>query len=65
MPRNQRSLRECIRRALCDAVSRERPPGAYRVRVHHGRLLPGVEPRRMNQLAEALEDEESVRRTLV
>lgn len=60
--REQRSVREFVRDALLEAVAVRRPQAPFRVCAHPGRLLPGVDPSRMNQLADELEDEGLIRR---
>jgi hypothetical protein len=54
----RRTLREVLNDALRLAFTRERSSARYRVEVHHARLLPGIDPDRLNQLADELEDEE-------
>lgn len=58
----RRSLREVLNDALRLAFTREQPLAGYRVEVHHARLLSGIDPDRLNQLADELEDEELVGR---
>lgn len=56
------SVREVIEahlRAALDAGP-SRPP--YNVPVHHSALVPGIDPRRLHQLAEELDDDEAIAR---
>lgn len=60
--RENRSVREVVNDALRRALVPQRKGAPYRVRPHDSPLQPGVDPRRLNQLADELEDEDRVRR---
>jgi hypothetical protein len=47
-------LNDAVRRGLSPA--RPGPRRRYRVKVHAAKLAPGVDPLRLNQLADELED---------
>ena len=52
----KQTVNEAIRRGLApDRVRRARTP--FRVAVHRARLLPGVDRRAFNRMADELEDE--------
>ena len=55
--RERRSVREVVNDALRRALVTNRPVEPYQVRVHHSALQPGIDGRRLNQLADALADE--------
>ena len=50
-------LNDAVRRGL--APVRLRPKGRYRVKAHTAKLAAGVDPLRLNQLADELEDARS------
>lgn len=60
--RERRPVREIVNDALRRALVTQRASTAFRVSVHHSALCPGIDPDRMNQLADELEDEALVER---
>lgn len=60
--REQQSIREVVNDALRRALVEDRAAERFEVRVHHSGLMPGIDPDRMNQLADELEDEALVHR---
>lgn len=59
--RERRSLRGIIEDAL-RASLRGSAPSRYEPYVHHSALLPGVDVRRLNELASEVEDERTIAR---
>ncbi|HXJ22333.1 MAG TPA: antitoxin [Polyangia bacterium] len=49
-------VNDALRRGLGPGLADERQD-PYRVKVHHARLRPGIDPTAMNRLADELEDE--------
>jgi hypothetical protein len=49
-------VNDALRRGLSPRLADE-PDEAYRVKVHHARLRPGIDPTAMNRLTDELEDE--------
>ncbi|MEZ4265792.1 MAG: ribbon-helix-helix protein, CopG family [Myxococcota bacterium] len=58
----RRSVREVVNDALREALVGRRSSRPYRVEVHHARFMPGIDPERLNQLADELEDDEFLAR---
>ncbi|MSP62731.1 MAG: antitoxin [Myxococcales bacterium] len=56
----KRVVNDAIRQALSPRASRKSKP--FRIAVHKARLLAGIDPARLNQLADELEDEASLRK---
>lgn len=50
-------MKAVINDALRMALGRAQQPRPYRVDVHHSPLAPGVDPGRLNQLADELDQE--------
>lgn len=57
-----RPVREVANDALREVLGSRQVPELYRVEVQHARLLPGVDPDRLNQLADEFEDHASLAR---
>jgi DNA-binding FadR family transcriptional regulator len=55
--RERRSVRDVINDLLRGALVHQRPGEPFRVEVQHSALQPGIDPHRLNQLADELEDE--------
>ena len=51
------SMKSVVNDALRQALRPAQAPRPYRVDVHHSELVVGVDPARLNQLADELEDE--------
>jgi predicted transcriptional regulator len=60
--RERRSMREVLNDALRRALVIQRPAEPFRVEVQHSALQPGIDPHRLNQLADELDDEALVER---
>jgi predicted transcriptional regulator len=54
--RERRSVREVLNEALRRGLVHQRPTKPFRIQVQHSALQPGIDPRRLNQLADELED---------
>lgn len=64
--RERRTMKEVVNDALRQSLSADARPQPYAVTPHRSELQPGIDPGRLNQLADELEDEalvEQVRRT--
>lgn len=59
--REHRSVGEVANDALRAALTAP-PATPYRVRVHHSALQPGIDPRRLNQLVDEVDDDEAIQR---
>lgn len=60
MRRERKSFKQTINDAIRRGLAPERPRRRhkpYRVAVHHARLMPGIDRRAFNRLADKLEDE--------
>jgi hypothetical protein len=57
------SVREVLDTILRQALVGPAPPDRFVVRVQESALQPGVDPLRLNQLADELEDEAHIART--
>lgn len=60
MRRERKSFKQTINEAIRRGLAPERRRGGrkpYRVAVHHARLVPGIDRRAFNRLADKLEDE--------
>lgn len=57
MHRDRRTMKAVVNEALRRGLGAPAPAEPFQVRVHHTRLRPGIDPARMNQLADEFEDE--------
>lgn len=57
MHRDRRTMKAVVNDALRRGLAAPEPVEPFQVRVHHTRLRPGIDPARLNQLADELEDE--------
>ncbi|HHU09301.1 MAG TPA: ribbon-helix-helix protein, CopG family [Intrasporangiaceae bacterium] len=57
MRRERRTMKDVVNQALRLSLGQGQEIEPYTVRVHHTTLRPGIDPARMNQLADELEDE--------
>lgn len=55
--RERTSFKAVVNDAIRKALGPPAAAAPYRVEVHQARLQPGVDPHRMNQLADELEDD--------
>lgn len=55
----KQALNEVLRRGLT-SPSRSTPPAKYRVEPHDGGFRPGIDPGKLNQLADQLEVEDFI-----
>lgn len=62
MHRRRAGMKTVVNDALRRALAPERPAEPYVPPVHHSALAPGVDPLRLNQLAEELDEEEVIMR---
>ena len=58
----RRSVRDALNSALREVFSQATPAEPYRVRPHDTAFAPGLDPLRLNQLADDLEDEHLIAR---
>lgn len=58
--RDQRTMKDVVNDALRAALSGYRPAEPYVVHPHHGQLRPGIDPARLNQLADELSDDAQI-----
>ena len=58
MHRRRAGRKTWVNEALRQALTSRLPVADYEPPVHHSGLAPGVDPLRLNQLADELEDEE-------
>lgn len=57
MRRERRTMKDVVNQALRRSLAQEQEIEPYTIRVHHTALRPGIDPARMNQMADELEDE--------
>lgn len=57
MHQNRSSMKVVVNDALRRALAPRPPSRPYRVDVHHSALTAGIDPGRMNQLVDELEDD--------
>ena len=61
--RERRTMKDVVNNALRRGLGVTEAIEPYRVPVHRTRLRAGIDPARMNQLADELEDRELIRRS--
>lgn len=60
--KERRSVRDVVNEVLRGALVSHRPGEPFRVEVQHSALQPGIDPHRLNQLADDFEDEAHIER---
>lgn len=57
MRRDRRTMKDVVNRALREALRPSVVESPFRTQVHRSAILPGIDPDRLNQLADELDDD--------